>query len=298
MKKKILGILVCTLLIVTAVLPVVGSVEKNYELLDNTQDVTINSDDQLDQYQLEYEKMWTHNIPGKGAQSFKPTLKILTRVELSLCRTGSPDGDFVVSIHDSLTEESLTSASIYIKDVSICPSLCWFEFDFPDIEITPEQTYYIVYNPVSTHPPQTSIYWGFSEINQYLRGNVWVRRTDTLEWIMFNDMNFCFKTYGYAENQAEIVIDSIEGGFRSSAVIKNNGTATANDVNWSIDLEGGLILAGDHTEGVLDELVPGATTTIRQATLYGIGRTTITVTVGDATEKATGFILGPLVLGV
>jgi len=32
--------------------------------------------------------------------------------------------------------------------------------------------------------------------------------------------------------------------------------------------------------------------------LYGIGRTTITVTAGDATKQATGFILGPLVLNV
>ena len=58
------------------------------------------------------------------------------------------------------------------------------------------------------------------------------------------------------------------------------------------------MLAGAHTEGLIDELAPDATTTIRQSTLYGIGRTTITVTVGDATKQATGFILGPLVLGV
>ena len=100
-----------------------------------------------------------------------------------------------------------------------------------------------------------------------------------------------------ASDDSEIVV-VIQGGFRVSAVIKNNGTATAYDVPWSIDLAGGLILAGSHTEGVIDELAPGATETIRQSTLYGIGRTTITVTAGDTTKQATGFILGPLVLNV
>ena len=59
-----------------------------------------------------------------------------------------------------------------------------------------------------------------------------------------------------------------------------------------------LILAGEHTGRIISELAPGATKTIRQATFYGIDRTTITVTAGDATKQATAFILGPLVIGV
>ena len=99
-------------------------------------------------------------------------------------------------------------------------------------------------------------------------------------------------------NQSSLEIESINGFFRVSADIKNTGETTATNVEWSIDLEGGLILAGDHSDGVIDELAPGATKTIRQTTLYGIGMTTITVTVGDNTKQATAFILGPLVLGV
>jgi len=90
----------------------------------------------------------------------------------------------------------------------------------------------------------------------------------------------------------------IHGGFRVRAVITNTGSETLTDVPWSIDLDGGLILAGEHTEGVIDELAPGATKTIRQTILYGIGMTTITVTAGDVSKQATGFVLGPLVLGV
>ena len=98
-----------------------------------------------------------------------------------------------------------------------------------------------------------------------------------------------------SESDEDIIIE-IHGGFRISAAITNTGTLT--DVPWSIDLEGGLIVAGAHTEGVIPELAPGATATILQSTLYGIGKTTITVTAGDTTKQATGFILGPLVLNV
>ena len=100
------------------------------------------------------------------------------------------------------------------------------------------------------------------------------------------------------ERKIPIIINSINGGFRVSADIQNIGTAIANNVNWSIDLDGGLILSGSHSEGVIDELGVGETKTIRQDILYGIGRTTITVTAGDATKQATAFILGPLVLGI
>jgi len=110
--------------------------------------------------------------------------------------------------------------------------------------------------------------------------------------------NWDFWLVKLSSDSNEDIIIEINGGFRVSADITNNGGGAAYDIPWSIDLEGGLILAGEHTEEVLDELAPGATTTIRQSTLYGIGRTTITVTAGDASKQATGFILGPLVLGV
>jgi len=108
----------------------------------------------------------------------------------------------------------------------------------------------------------------------------------------------CSVNVNVTNTMSDVIVDEILGGFRVSARIKNNGTSSAYDVNWSIELEGGFIIIGGSSEGVISELVPGETKTIRQTTLYGIGRTTITVTVGDATKQANGFILGPLVLNV
>jgi outer membrane protein assembly factor BamB len=106
---------------------------------------------------------------------------------------------------------------------------------------------------------------------------------------------YCFGDQG-GEEDIEI---EIHGGFRVSATITNTGTSTLTDVEWSIDLTGGwIILQGQHTEDVIPELAPDESKTITQTSLFGIGPVTITVTVNDATETASGFILGPLALGV
>jgi hypothetical protein len=102
-----------------------------------------------------------------------------------------------------------------------------------------------------------------------------------------------------SEGYVEIEID-INGGFRSSANIKNIGTATAYDVEWSIDLVGGWILIGEHTEDIIDILNPGQSKKVSQDTLFGIGiNVKLEVTAGDTTKHAIAkWILGPLVLGI
>jgi hypothetical protein len=91
----------------------------------------------------------------------------------------------------------------------------------------------------------------------------------------------------------------ISGGFRVSATITNTGTSTLTDVKWSIDLTGGwIILQGQHTEDEIPELAADESKTVSQTSLFGIGPVTITVTANGATETASGFVLGPLALGV
>ena len=263
--------------------------------------------DQLDQNQSIYDvniivsrKIGDHS-PLLPVQSFTPTLDTLTRVDLLMEKTGFPDyNNIKLSIRNNQSDDKLIETTKLLEDI---PSgLNWNEFHFSTLNMSIGETYYIVIEPSGGDyelNDTSYLCWGGSIIDHYQYGDAWLIQEGS--WYL-NDWgppsDYCFKTYGLSQGNADIQINVINGGFRSSAVIINNGTATANDVNWSIDLEGGLIIAGSHTEGIIDELASGASKTIRQTTLYGIGRTTITVTAGDATEQATGFILGPLVLGV
>jgi len=97
---------------------------------------------------------------------------------------------------------------------------------------------------------------------------------------------------------AVISIDSISGGFGVTATISNIGNAPAENVEWSIDLEGGLILLGKHKEGVIPSLAPGASTTVKTGFILGIGKTTASVAADGTTAQASGFVLGPFVLGM
>jgi len=95
-----------------------------------------------------------------------------------------------------------------------------------------------------------------------------------------------------------ISIDEINGGKLVNATITNTGTATATNVVWTIDLSGGLIFSGGHATGVISELPVGTSETVELLSLFGIGKTTITVTAYGVTKQASGFMLGPWVLGL
>lgn len=97
---------------------------------------------------------------------------------------------------------------------------------------------------------------------------------------------------------ALVTVEQINGGLRASAVIKNIGSAPATDIPWSIDLEDGFVLFGQHTEGTIPSLDAGNSTTIRQGFFFGIGWVKITVTAGTSSKTVNGFSFGPLILGV
>jgi hypothetical protein len=80
------------------------------------------------------------------AQSFKPSYPILTKVMLHLYREGHP-GPLTVSIRKDLSGPDLTLVILpqdmfYHEENFMCPEL--YEFDFPDIQVIPGETYYIV----------------------------------------------------------------------------------------------------------------------------------------------------------
>jgi subtilisin family serine protease len=89
---------------------------------------------------------------------------------------------------------------------------------------------------------------------------------------------------------------TITGGFGITATLTNTGSMPATTIHWSITLTGGLILLGKTKSGTLAPLQPGATMTIKDTPILGIGKTTIQVDVTcneaiSTTQTATATII-------
>lgn len=93
-------------------------------------------------------------------------------------------------------------------------------------------------------------------------------------------------------------IEEITGGFGISAIISNTGGGDATNIQWSIDLDGGLILVGKGAEGTISSLPAGDSTTVKIPLVLGFGGVTILAVADGATKTASGTVLLFFVTGV
>ncbi len=101
----------------------------------------------------------------------------------------------------------------------------------------------------------------------------------------------------HIDDSPRLEIDEITGGFGSVTVqITNTGAGDAVNVNWSISLQGGLVLLGRQTTGTLLKVVPGFSPEIHTGFLFGLGKVTIAVSVGTTEKTVSAFLLGPFVI--
>ncbi|GAI81619.1 unnamed protein product, partial [marine sediment metagenome] len=82
--------------------------------------------------------------------------------------------------------------------------------------------------------------------------------------------------------------------------VSNSGSADANDVSWSISVNGGFLgLINATTEETIDVLGIGESVEIQtEGILFGLGPVQITVTADEAEKTATGLMIGPFILNV
>jgi len=137
----------------------------------------------------------------QATQAFIPSYEMLTKVRLNLDTkllfTGTEPLN--VSIRKNLSGEDLTSISIpyeTINQSSDYMSTIYKIIDFPDIEVTPGDTYYIV---CKTHPDSELIYsWRGRGDNCYDRGMCYISEDYGETWVeKANCADLLFVTYGY-----------------------------------------------------------------------------------------------------
>ncbi|KAA0002424.1 MAG: PKD domain-containing protein [Thermoplasmata archaeon] len=132
------------------------------------------------------------------AQSFKPTLPILTRVEVRLQKFNDISTDVTLIIRDNLTGKNLTYTSVSSSLITHTPS--WIEFDFPDIEIEPGKTYYIICKTDGGDWPHRHLYkWSCSDLDPYPHGQTHCSVDGGKSWQSdkaYAKKDQCFRTYG------------------------------------------------------------------------------------------------------
>jgi hypothetical protein len=197
MYKKIIGILVMMLLITTA-LPAVGLTIEKVEIENSS---TLQNGP-IDQEQTSHcGSGFPLSPPYWQAQEFKPTKEDLKLVKLYFFKYETPpDGvQITIIIRDSLNGSDLTTITINADDAGIKSSGTWVSFDFSDITVIPETTYYIIC--YADGGDQANAYcWLFDEGNSYPRGIAW-QSDDGENWYDlenyagYTEIDFCFKTY-------------------------------------------------------------------------------------------------------
>lgn len=157
--------------------------------------------DAIDQYMTEFTDFGWLVYPFQWiAQGFTPNMSILTRVEIELFKIGKPpsDSEIYIGLWDDLDGEEL--ASIIFTENDFPGTRKWFTFDFDDMFVDTNHTYYIICLS-DVMSLDYGYCWFAVNDNPYPRGDAWISFFG-LEWVLLDDppdhpLNDCiFKTYG------------------------------------------------------------------------------------------------------
>ena len=167
----------------------------NYFIQNNKREIQnmFNQYDFLDQYQILWNKGIAVGSPDLLAQSFKPSENMLNRVELLICKIGTPTDNLSISIRSSLNGTDITSVTVLPQYIPTDKD--WVEFDFHGISVEIGQTYYIVFTPQP--PGYAYLWWGYDNHNfdSYPNGEAWLYSNGEWSTENFVIKDWCFKTY-------------------------------------------------------------------------------------------------------
>ena len=184
MKNRI-GKLVLCMLVLALLIPIATAYRPSGEILDQSTP-------------LGYQEYICGVNNNYLAQSFKPTLSSLSKVDLGLFKQANVTGNFMISIRERLNGKDLVSKNVSLDDVPWMIYGGWVSIDLQDITVTPDKRYYIVITSDETR----QVMWIDSSYNPYKRGRPWMFGGSLPCWIPFfltisKRQDLCFRTYGF-----------------------------------------------------------------------------------------------------
>jgi hypothetical protein len=182
------------LFITSVTIPVIGKIDDDYE----KKRVNKMLQNGVDQEQTHQDGRGFTIFYGQScAQGFVPTIDLLTAVQLYIFSGDDVASGYeiTVSIRDDLDGDDLTSVTVNADQVG---DYKWLSFDFPDIDITPGDKYYIVASSDDGGADVEETYaWFYGEGDLYSNGNPWTNYSDSgwQEAGGLQIVDFCFKTW-------------------------------------------------------------------------------------------------------
>lgn len=172
------------------------------------------------------------------AQSFVPSTDLLTMIELMIVKRYNP-GDLTVSIKETLEGKDLVKKLYSPNEIN--EDLSWKMIDFPDINVTIGQSYYIICSAENTGG-NDMYYWYFGHNEPYLNGKPWIYDSmwTYIQIPGFSNPDFGFKTYGFINDPPSIATITgpssgkinVEQIFQLKAEDENNDNLYY-DIQWS-----------------------------------------------------------------
>ncbi len=237
-------------------------------------DVLSNMYDDVDQSQTHvdtYVSILYDPIKCWCAQSFKPSMNILTKVKLYMKKEGNPSKELIVTIRESLSGSDIVSVTKSAGQISTSPT--WVEFNFEDVSVEKETTYYIV-----ALTKGSGIYgWGIADSNKYSKGKAYHSFDGGGSWPEWQEPHdHTFKTYGSTatyDEDLEVSTNKInfgtfnyeKGGSRTKTFyVKNIGPSTST-LKWclassmgyiSLEPDSGAIKGGEQQKVTITLSIP------------------------------------------
>ena len=206
-KKGIVNTFIIILIMIP--LPLVQSMSNTYNdsyvsIYESSDNISSYNDEVIDQ-SSSLGNCGIYNI--YLAQSFRPSLRILSKIQIGLFKLKDAEGNVTVSIRDRLYGNNLVLKTISVDNVPIEGKGDWAEFDIDDIEITPNQRYFIIFTlnegKLSTQENGT-VHWIMTDPYDppYLKGMSWKQGTTLPSlWLpvllLPRPPDLSFRTYGY-----------------------------------------------------------------------------------------------------